>query len=454
MSLQQFLQILRARFLLIFLTLLITVGTAAAVTYFLPNQYTASTVLVVDFKEPVIDAAALPISLSPSYMATQLDILQSRKVALKVIDNLKLADSPAVRDQFLEATEGRGTVRDWLADVLIKKLEIEPSRESRLMTINYESTDPQFAAALANAFAQAYIDTTLELSVEPARKAAEWFEKQQQDLRNRVEQAQRKLSAYQQNKNITATDERLDVETARLAELTSQIVAAQAQTYDMESRQRQMEEMLAKGTSMEALPEVLVNGFIQSLKAELLREEAKLADLSEKLGTNHPQYQRAVAEVKNLREKLNKEMVSITSGIKNNAKLAQSREAALKTSLEAQKARVMMFKQSRDEIPTLMREVESAQRAYDVALERYNQSAMQSRINQTNVVVLNPAVAPVEPSSPKVLLNMVVSVFLGLMLSFGLALLTEMLNRRVRSEQDLSEALESPVLGVLAKGTA
>jgi chain length determinant protein EpsF len=454
MSLQQFLQILRARFLLIFLTLLITVGTAAAVTYFLPNQYTASTVLVVDFKEPVIDAAALPISLSPSYMATQLDILQSRKVALKVIDNLKLADSPAVRDQFLEATEGRGTVRDWLADVLIKKLEIEPSRESRLMTINYESTDPQFAAALANAFAQAYIDTTLELSVEPARKAAEWFEKQQQDLRNRVEQAQRKLSAYQQNKNITATDERLDVETARLAELTSQIVAAQAQTYDMESRQRQMEEMLAKGTSMEALPEVLVNGFIQSLKAELLREEAKLADLSEKLGTNHPQYQRAVAEVKNLREKLNKEMVSITSGIRNNAKLAQSRETALKTSLEAQKARVMMFKQSRDEIPTLMREVESAQRAYDVALERYNQSAMQSRINQTNVVVLNPAVAPVEPSSPKVLLNMVLSVFLGLMLSFGLALLTEMLNRRVRSEQDLSEALESPVLGVLAKGTA
>ena len=454
MTLQQFLQILRARFLLIFLSLLVTVGAAAGVTYYLPNQYTASAVLVVDYKEPAVDAGALPISFSPSYMATQLDILRSRKVALKVIDNLKLADSSAVRDQFLEATAGRGTVRDWLADALVSKLNVEPSRESRLLTINYEAADPRFAAALANAFAQAYIDTTLELSVEPARKAAEWFEKQQSDLRSRVEQAQRKLSAYQQSKNITATDERQDVETERFAALTSQLVGAQAQTYDMESRQRQMEDMLVKGVSMETLPEVLANGFIQSLKAELLREEAKLADLSEKLGANHPQYQRAVAEVTNLREKLNKEMLSITSGIRNNTRLAQSREAALKASLDAQKARVMKFKQSRDEIPTLIGEVESAQRAYDVALERYNQSAMQSRINQTNVVLLNPAVDPVSPSSPKVMRNMVLSVFLGLILGFGLALLVEMLDRRVRSKQDLSEALGMPVLSVLARGTA
>lgn len=454
MTLQQFLQILRARYWLILLTLLVTVGAAATVTYFMPNQYTASAVLIVDFKEPATDAAALSISLSPSYMATQLDILRSRKVALKVIDNLKLADAPDVRDQFLEATGGQGTVRDWLADALINKLTVEPSRESRLMTINYEATDQQFAVALANAFAQAYIDTTLELNVEPARKSAEWFERQQLDLRTRVEQAQRNLSAYQQSKNITATDERLDVETARFTQLTSQLVSAQAQTYDMESRQRQMEEMLAKGASMETLPEILANTFIQSLKAELLREEATLADLSEKLGTNHPQYQRAVAEVKNLREKLTKEMIAITNGIRNNARLAQSRDAALKASLEEQKARVMKFKQSRDEIPMLMGEVESAQRAYDVALERYNQSAMQSRINQTNVILLNPAVNPVKPSSPRVILNMGLSVLLGMILGVGLTLLAETFDRRVRGGHDLNELLGLPILGVLAKDTA
>ena len=111
----------------------------------------------------------------------------------------------------------------------------------------------------------------------------------------------------------------------------------------------------------------------------------------------------------------------------------------------------MKFKQSRDEIPTLMREVESAQRAYDVALERYNQSALQSRINQTNVVLLNPASYPVNPSSPKVKRNMVLSVFFGTMLGLGFALLMELFDRRVRSEHDLSEALGVPVLGMLAK---
>lgn len=453
MSFQQFLQILRARYGLILVTLIVTVGTTAAVTYFLPNQYTASAVVVVDFKEPVSDATALPIQLAPSYMATQLDILQSRKVALKVIDSLKLADLPLVKEQFLEATGGKGSVREWLVDALLKKLKVEPSRESRLMTISYESSDPRFSAALANAFAQAYIDTTLELSVEPARKSAEWFDKQLADLRSRVEQAQRKLSAYQQSRNITAADERVDVDTARHAELTSQLVVAQAQTYDAEGRQRQMDEMLARGVSMETLPDVLSNGFIQSLKAELLRQEAKLAELSEQLGANHPQYQRTVAEVKSLRDKLNKEMASITTGIRNNAKLARSREDAIRASLEAQRSKVLKFKQSRDEIPTLIREVESAQRAYDAALERYNQSSMQSRVNQTNVVLLNPAAEPLEPSSPKVLLNMVLSVFLGSLLGLGLALLFEMLDRRVRIEQDLNEVMGLPVLGVLVKGT-
>lgn len=453
MSFQQFLQILRARYRVILIALLVTVGTTAAVTYFLPNQYTASAVVVVDFKDPAMDAAALSIQLAPSYMATQLDILQSRKVALKVIDNLKLVDMPAVKEQFIEATDGQGSVREWLVDVLLKKLTVEPSRESRLMTISYESTDPRFSAALANAFAQAYIDTTLELSVEPARKSADWFDNQLADLRTRVEQAQRKLSIYQQSRNITATDERLDVETARLAELTSQLVAAQAQTYDAEGRQRQMEDMIAKGASVETLPEILSNGFIQSLKAELLRQEAKLAELSEQLGANHPQYQRTVAEVKSLRDKLNKEMTSITSGLRNNAKLARSREDSVRASLEAQRTRVLKFKQSRDEIPTLTREVESAQRAYDTAMERYNQSSMQSRVNLTNVVLLNPAAEPVKPSSPKVVLNMALSVFLGSMLGLGLALLFEMLDRRVRVEQDLGEVMGLPVLGVLAKGT-
>lgn len=136
MSFQQFLQILRARYRLILVTLIVTVGTTAAVTYFLPNQYTASAVLVVDFKEPVTDATALPIQLAPSYMATQLDILQSRKVALKVIDNLKLADMPAVKEQFIDATGGQGSVREWLVDVLLKNsrsnLPREPLDDHRL----------------------------------------------------------------------------------------------------------------------------------------------------------------------------------------------------------------------------------------------------------------------------------------------------------------------------------
>jgi uncharacterized protein involved in exopolysaccharide biosynthesis len=101
-----------------------------------------------------------------------------------------------------------------------------------------------------------------------------------------------------------------------------------------------------------------------------------------------------------------------------------------------------------------MREVESAQRNYDNALERLNQYSMQSRLDQTNVTVLNPAVTPLFPSSPKVKLNMALGLMLGLMLGVGLTLLLEMVGRKVRTEQDLVDSTGVPLLGMLPKASS
>jgi len=443
MHFTQFLRILRARWLIAVLALGVTVATTLVVSLMLPKNYTASVTLVVDSKaKDPVTGMLLPAQLLPGYMATLVDIIQSQNVGLKVVDNLKMAEAPAIREKFQEDTEGKGDIRHWLADLLLKKLDVKPSRESSVIEVAYSGTDPGFAALVANAFAQAYLQTNLELKVEPARQTTAWYDGQVKQLRDNLEKAQAKLSAYQRQKGLTASDERsIDVETARLNELSSQLVAAQSQTYDTSSRQQQ---------SQNALAEVEQNSLIQGLKHDLAVSESKLSELAQKVGKNHPQYRQAQAEVDSIRLKLEAEMKVATRSVGTTAKVAQSRESDIRAALAAQKSRLQALKQQRDEAAVLIRDVENAQRLYDAALQRYGQTRLEAQSTQTDIAILNPAVPPVAASSPKILLNTLLAVFLGTLLGIGVAFLMEMIDRRVRSGEDLSDTLEIPVLGELA----
>ena len=450
MNLQQFLRILRARWLLMVMTLLITVGTTAIVSLILPKRYTATSTVVVDIKGvDQISGAFQPMLPMPGYLATQVDIIQSHRVARKAVDLLKLADSPAAKELYMDETEGKGNIRDWLAELLQKHLTVEPSRESSVINISYTGNDPRFSAAVTNAIVQSYINTTLELKIAPARQTNIFFNEQIKALKDQLEKAQARLSAYQREKGIIATDERFDVEGNRLNDLSSQLVAAQAQTYDSLSRQRQVQDFVARGQVPDALPDVLANPVIQNLKANLTQLEGKKNDLASKVGRNHPSYQAVLAELDGVKRKLIDEMKTISSTLGSSASLAQKREGQIKAALAAQRAKVLEMKKVRDELAVLMREVESAQRSYEAAMGRMTQTKLESQTTQTNVMVINDAIEPIEPSSPKILLNTVFAVFFGTWLAVGFALLREMSDRIVRSETDLTETLGLPVIGVL-----
>ncbi|MBL8495483.1 MAG: chain length determinant protein EpsF [Rhodocyclaceae bacterium] len=443
MTFQQFLLILRARWLVILLTFMVVVGTAVGVSLVMPKKYAASAAVLVDVKTPdPILGALMPGMMTPGYMATQIDIIQSDRVARRVVQMLKIDQNASARQQWQEETAGRGSIEAYFADLLSKQLDVKPSRESNVINITYKSGEPQFAAVIANAFAQAYIDTNVELRVDPAKQYAGWFDQRTKGLRDQLEAAQTRLSQFQRENGIINADERLDVENARLQELSSQLVAMQALRAETSSRQ-------AQAGNTETLPEVLQSGLVQSLKADVARQEAKLKDLSSQYGPNHPQVLRAVAEGQALRAKLETEIKRVAGGVGTNARVNVQREAEIRTALDAQKKKVLEIKKQRDEITVLQREVENAQKAYDMTAQRLVQTNLESQTQQTNIVVLNPAVEPVEPSSPKLLLNTLLSIFVGALLGVGLALLLELLNRRVRSPEDIVEALGLPVIGYL-----
>jgi capsular polysaccharide biosynthesis protein len=145
---------------------------ALAVSFLLPPRYRSETTIVIDYKgmDPV-SGSTQPAQALPGYLATQIDIIQSHRVALRVVRKLKLADNPVAKQQWMEATAGKGNTEDWLSDLLLDKLDVVPTRDSSVIAVQYTSQDPQFAAIIADSFAKAYIETNLELRVAPARES-------------------------------------------------------------------------------------------------------------------------------------------------------------------------------------------------------------------------------------------------------------------------------------------
>lgn len=440
MNFIQFLLILNARKWIILGVLALTVAVTAAVSLLLPKEYTATATLIVDSKsKDPFTGQLLPAQMFPGYMATQIDVIKSSAVARKVVREFKLAENPATRQQFMDATDGKGTVEQWLADVLVQKLDAEPSRESSIIGVSFSGADPQFSAAMANAFAKAYIETSLDLRLAPARQTAEWFDQQIVQLRQKVDEAQQKLTAYQREKGIVESEERLDVETRRMADLAGQMVAAQSLAFDATSRTGQSAN----------LPEVNNSPVVQNLKVQIAQGDGKLAELSKRVGANHPEYLRLQAEVASYKAKLATELSTATRGVGATAGAARQRVSELSGAFESQKARVLALKQQREEATLLARDLENAQRVYDSALQRYGQTRMEAQSTQTDIAVLNPAVAPTEPSKPRVILNLLLALFLGTLLGVGVGFLVELLDRRVRSGQDIA-GLDIPVLGEVA----
>ncbi len=254
MEFSQFLSLLRARIWVFLATLAVTVATTIAVSLLMQPQYKATTTLVFDSKgmDPIL-GGMLPVQMMPGYLATQVDVIQSHRVAVEVVRMLRVAENPGLREKWIKATKGQGKFEDWFARELLDKLDVKPSRESSVMDVNFTWPDPGAAAGIADAFAVAYQRVNLELRVEPARQSAAWFDERLKQLRTSLENAQSKLNNYQREKGFTAQDERLDLETARLAELSGQYTQAQAQAADATSRQRQVNEFLSRGGSGETV---------------------------------------------------------------------------------------------------------------------------------------------------------------------------------------------------------
>lgn len=439
MTLYQFLLILRARWRAIALFVAVALLAALAANLLLPKKYTAQTSLLIDIRaaDPT-GSAAWGGTLASNYLATQVSIISGDRVAQRVVEILKLDDDPHTKEAWSKATHGRGDFDAWLVTGLKQGLDVRPARDSNVIDIIYRSDNAERAAQLANAFAQAYMDVNLALKTEPAHQYAEWFDERTKAAREKLEAAQSRLSAYQQKAGIVSSDGNVDYENARLAQISSQLTAVQAEVAESQSKRN------AGGSTV---ADVMQSPLINNLKADVARLEGQVQELRVNLGPNNPRRERAEAQLAAARSQLASETARIQSSINTTYQVNRQREHDLQAALAAQKARVLKLNKDRDDLNVYRRDVEAAQREYETVSKSASQTRLESLTTQTNVVRMDSAVAPLLPSSPKSRLNLLIAALAGTMLGVAWAVMLELINRRVRSAEDLTQMLDLPVLG-------
>ncbi len=443
MSVSQLILILRSRWRIVLGVFTAVLLATIAVILFIPEQYTATASVVIDTTADPVSPTAITEGLLETYVTTEVDVIASERVAQRAVKALKLEQLPKLQKAWRSKTDGEGDITLWIADYLLENKVVVgtgTAKTGNVITIAVRWSDKKLAAAIANAFAQAAIDTNIELKVEPAEQYAKWFDQHSAALRAALIAKQKRLSDFENEAGIIATDDKLDVENARLAELSTQLVDAQGLRQDSQSRQRQV------SGNNESLPEVLQSPVIGKLKSDLSDAEAKQADIASRLGKNHPDYQAAVAEVSNLQNRIRFEADKIASGLGSNTQINVRKESDIRAALEQQKKRVLELKHKHDEAAVLESDVTTAQRDLDAVTQRFAQSSLEGLVKQTNVVQLTTATEPFKPSRPKPVLYLLEGIFLGTILGIAVALVREHKDPRMHEEGELTQLLGIPVL--------
>ena len=486
-SLERLFFVLQARARFIIGIFAASVFIAVVITYLTPKMYTATTTLNFNFTGDPVESPEKVALFQNNYMSTQIGIIKSLHVAQRVENSLTSYErsrliaalaanhsvfsdlKSAIKKPFLLVFKGKNDANNLgdgrvegevigvssayggLARGIGSGLAVKPLFNSRIVALNYSSTDPRIAALMANKYAEAYIAANLEMITNPAKRSEVWFDEQLKSLRTRLEGAQTRLTEYQQKEGIVSSDERLDTETARLQNLSNQLVVAQQATRNAETERKKLEEVYASGASLMTFGPVAQNSVVQSIKAELRQLEGQLVQSSSSLGKNHPKIRKLNSEIHAARGRLAKEIRSISDGINNTAELSKERELDLNHVVGKQKKLVLDLKSQHDKIAVLEREVESLQTTYNASLSQLNTTNMQGMVEQTNVSIVDASNIPGGHSSPSMVKNLMLGAIGGFLLGVGIAIFQEILVRRVYSREDLMVELGVPLLGHLKK---
>lgn len=421
MNLVQFVRIIWARWPIIASSVLSVFLLALVVVFVAPPKYKAESRVMLDIIKPdPVTGQVLPTPFLRAFTQTQTQLIKDFGVATRAVEELKWADDPkmiaAYRNR--KASDDRDFLK-WAAQQVIDHTEAQLIEGSNIIEITYTSDNAQTAKRVTDAIRHAYIDLSLENRREQARRNADWYGQQADKAKEALLTAEAAKASFERANGIILQDDRTDVDSARLAALA----------------------MTSGNTPMISGG----GGSMSPAAMQLAQLDAAIADASQSLGPNHP----TLIDMKHRREVLAKQVAQDRDESAAASSAALSAARATAGLLEAQKSRVMAQREKVERLRLLQNDIDLARDQYNKASSRTAELRQEAQVAETGVTPLGAAITPQKPIFPNKPLILLGSIGLGLGVGFALALLLEMIGRRIRGYEDLEAALDAPVLAIV-----
>jgi capsular exopolysaccharide synthesis family protein len=444
-------RVIRSRKEVILAVTLLVVLTGTAYTFTLPRIYRAQTLILV--RDDALDVDVFERQFAnpynPYYLRTQFEIIQSRPILLQVIDSLNLIDRWSQPKSGEEG--GEKISREDALVRLQRSLRVEQARDTSLIAIKVFREDPREAAEIANEIARVYRDQRLKAKRDELRRGLEAMQEELEKQREIVQAAEQKLERLRKELGVALLTRGQRADKIRLQQLEADRIAARV---DMLSRKARLEQLegLSGEELVDAAAYIVNDPEIAAIRRQLVDFDVQLRLLLENLGENHPDVRRLRAGREELAKKMERALAGLQRGLRAEYEVSLARYEALENELE--KARAADIAAEGDRFlpfDRAERELELQRTILEALEARFRQENIKLDIPRTQVEIVEPAEPPPanRPVSPNFLLNIVLSVVIGLTAGVGLAYFIEYLDTSVKTVDDVERYLGVPVIGVI-----
>jgi capsular exopolysaccharide synthesis family protein len=420
--------------------------------------YEARTRLLIEADNPNVVSFTEVINEEQSkadYYQTQYNILQSRALARRTLDQLKLWETPPFGgsarpvDEAAAAAPDETSAQSQAIDTFLGNLVVSPIRNSRLVDVRYGLPDPALATTIVNVLARNYIDQNLEYKFLASKEASDWLGERLKEQRQHVEEAEVKLQRYREQNDAISLEDRENIVVQKLADLNAAVTQAKTDRFQKEAVDKQLESMQHDPAVLDTFPAILSNNFIQQQKAELAQLQSLHAQLAEKLGEKHPEIIKVKSGIQVIQTKLDAEIAKVVQSVRNEYLAALAKENSLVGALNAQKTEAQSMNRKAIDYSVLERDVQSTKQLYDSLLQRAKETGISSELKTSNIRVVDLAERPRNPISPRKRLNMLLGLLGGAFTACGLVFFFEYLDNRIKTPDEVRAHLGLAHLGLL-----
>ena len=438
------------------------------ITLLMTPQYTAETTVEISREsDQIVNIQGVQREASVAdqeFYQTQYGLLEARSLANRVAEELELANNNQFFDMFGadEALEllanspnsgpARAERQRIATDLLLDNVDISPTRESRLVEIAFTSPDAQFSQTVANAWAENFIRESLERRYDATSYARNFLENRLGQLRTRLNESESELMNYAQQQRIItlpgqgAQGSEQSTVAYDLVSLNNALAAATADRIAAEAKLRE-----TGGRSSGDSAEALENNALNVLRA---RRAEVAADYQRMLAQFQPEYPPAQAlerQLNQIDQSIAREERRVGDSIRNAFETTRARENALESRVEQLKGDFLDQRRRSIRYTIFQREVDTNRQLYDALLQRYKEIGVAGGVGVNNIAIVDPAIVPERPSSPRLLLNLLLSLVCGIAVGAGLAFLLEQSDEAITDPEEIKKVLGLPLLGTIPK---